>query len=77
MATLTVRNLDDDLKARLRMEAAARGHSMEEEARAILRRALSKANAPGLGSRIHERFAALGGLELTSPERPTAPTRGS
>ena len=33
MASITIRNLDDDVKARLRVRAAGRGHSMEEEAR--------------------------------------------
>jgi hypothetical protein len=30
MATMTIRNLDDDLKARLRLRAARHGQSMEE-----------------------------------------------
>ena len=74
MATLTIRNLDDDLKARLRIEAARKGHSMEEEVRSILQRALS-APAPetGLGSRIHRRFALLGGAELDLPRREALP----
>ena len=74
MATLTIRNLDDELKARLRVEAAQHGRSMEEEVREILRRALSKrAGAGGMGSRLHQRFAVLAdpGLELPSrTERP-------
>lgn len=74
MATLTIRNLDDRLKARLRLQAAARGHSMEEEARAILRRALSgPAGQGGLGERIKRRFAALGGVELALPRRSSKP----
>ena len=40
MATMTIRNLDDELKARLRLRAARHGQSMEEEARSILRSAL-------------------------------------
>ena len=40
MATMTIRNLDDELKARLRIRAAQHGKSMEEEARSILRDAL-------------------------------------
>ena len=39
MASITIRNLDDQIKERLRVEAALNGHSMEEEARLILRRA--------------------------------------
>jgi plasmid stability protein len=42
MASITIRNLDDQIKERLRIEAALNGHSMEEEARLILRRALRK-----------------------------------
>ena len=38
MATITVRNLDDDVKELLRIAAAKKGHSMEEEARLILNR---------------------------------------
>ncbi|CAK6699694.1 MAG: plasmid stabilization protein [Cyanobium sp. CZS 48M] len=68
MASLTIRNLDDATKARLRLQAARHGHSMEEEARTILRHAVAAspdvAAGPGLGSRIQAHFAALGGVEL-------------
>ena len=40
VGTLTIRNLEDPLKSRLRLRAAARNRSMEEEARQILRAAL-------------------------------------
>ena len=36
MASITIRNLDDDVKTRLRVRASANGRSMEEEARLIL-----------------------------------------
>ena len=36
MGTLTIRNLDDDLKQRLRERAASHGVSMEQEARSLL-----------------------------------------
>ena len=39
MASITIRNLDDDIKQRLRLRAAMHGRSMEEEARDILRAA--------------------------------------
>ncbi|WP_240673322.1 FitA-like ribbon-helix-helix domain-containing protein [Chromohalobacter israelensis] len=42
MASITIRNLDEQIKAQLRMEAAKHGHSMEEEVRIILRGALSQ-----------------------------------
>lgn len=70
MASITIRNLDDDLKAQLRIVAASHGRSMEEEARTILRQALARQEKRGgLGSRIHSRFAAVGGVDLALPER--------
>lgn len=47
MATMTIRNLDEQLKARLRIRAAQHGRSMEDEARDILRTALSEEEASG------------------------------
>ncbi|MGP9768166.1 FitA-like ribbon-helix-helix domain-containing protein [Halomonas sp. AOP13-D3-9] len=73
MATITVRNLDDELKAQLRVQAANHGHSMEEEVRVILRQALVKPQQGGLGSRIHQRFAAEIELELALPRREEKP----
>ena len=66
MGTLTIRSLDDSLKSRLRMRAAARNRSMEEEARQILRSALQEpiVQTQDLGSRIRARFAALGNIQL-------------
>jgi plasmid stability protein len=73
MATITIRNLDDDLKTELRLAAARHGHSMEEEVRTILRRALAAEPQPGLGSRIRQRFAEQGGVELALPSRKERP----
>ena len=72
MATLTIRNLDNQTKQKLRQIAAARGHSMEEEVRRILDRAVQQAEEKGLGSRIVEQFAAIGGVELELPARSPA-----
>ncbi|MDE0385790.1 MAG: plasmid stabilization protein [Defluviicoccus sp.] len=70
MASITIRNLDDAVKRRLRVRAAENGRSMEEEARDILRRAVGEPAPPqDLGRAIHARFAALGGVELELPER--------
>ncbi len=70
MASITIRNLDDALKRRLRIRAAEHGRSMEEEVREILRQAVGKAAPPkDLGRAIHARFAALGGVELALPVR--------
>ena len=74
MATLTVRGLDDDLRARLRVRAAGHGRSMEAEVRAILRDTLSEPRG-GLGTRIHSRFAALGGADLQLPTRHEMPRK--
>ena len=64
MAQLVVRNLDADVKERLRRRAARRGRSMEEEAREILRAAVARDDEvpepPRLGTRISRRFAGLG-----------------
>jgi plasmid stability protein len=71
MATLTIRQLDEKTKTRLRVRAAHHGRSMEEEAREILRSALT-ASSPAKGNlaeTIHRRFAALGGLEFELPRR--------
>ena len=46
MARMTIRNLSDDIKHRLRIRAAEYGHSMEDEARAILRAALTEQAPP-------------------------------
>ena len=71
MASITVRNLDDGLKRRLRVRAAENGRSMEQEAREILKHALEEEAVPvrNLGSAIHARFAPFGGVELEIPPR--------
>ena len=71
MATLTIRDLDDTLKRNLRIRAASRNRSMEEEARQILRTALQQVTVPSvdLASRIRARFAGLGDVPLAVAER--------
>jgi len=66
MATLTIRNLDERIKGRLRVRAATRGRSMEEEARQILRTALNESEpaTTNLAERIRHRFAKLGDVQL-------------
>ncbi len=66
MASITIRNLEDSLKARLRVRAAHHGCSMEEEARHILRAALTEERQPvtHLGDAIRQRFAPFGGVEV-------------
>lgn len=74
MASITIRNLDDAVKQRLRMRAAEHGRSMEQEVRDILRRAVGRMpSSTNLGETIHQRFAALGGADLDLPPRETMP----
>ena len=42
MASITIRNLDDDVKTQLRIRASASGHSVEEEVRLILLKAVKR-----------------------------------
>jgi plasmid stability protein len=68
---MTIRNLDDGLKQRLRLRAAAHGRSMEDEARDILRAALSTSVRPrgNLAAAIRARIAPTGGITLETPLR--------
>jgi plasmid stability protein len=71
VASITIRNLDDRTKDRLRIRAAHHKRSMEDEARNILRSALAE-EAPAqrnLADAIGARFRPLGGVELQLPAR--------
>lgn len=73
MASIVVRNLDDELKRRLRVRAAEHGCSMEQEARDILRAALDAGTASpkNLGTAIRELFQPFGDVELElAPREP-------
>ncbi|MEO6023444.1 MAG: Arc family DNA-binding protein [Burkholderiales bacterium] len=69
MAQFVVRQLEEDLKERLKRRAERHGRSMEAEIREILRNAASEQVAPisNLGSRIAARFRR-GGLVTDLPE---------
>jgi plasmid stability protein len=72
VASITIRRLDESLKARLRVKAAHHGRSMEEEAREILRnglRAEASQKELDLGSAIRRHFAHIGGVDLVLPRR--------
>ena len=70
MATLTIRQLDNQLKERLRIRAAHHQRSMEAEARAILGNTLQPEAtiSIGLGSAIHALFKNQS-VELEMPQR--------
>lgn len=70
MASITIRNLEDDIKQRLRVRAAEHGRSMEEEARDILRRVVGEGAPPrNLAAAIRARVAPSGGIDLDLPGR--------
>jgi antitoxin FitA len=71
VASITIRKLDERVKAKLRVRAAHHGRSMEEEAREILRHVLiaEKSRAQNLAEAIRKHIEPLGGVELSLPKR--------
>ncbi len=71
MTSITIRNLDDDVKTQLRARAAEHRRSMEEEARIILRDAVNggQTGPRNLAKFTQECFASLGGVEFELPPR--------
>lgn len=69
MASITIRNIDDTLKERLRVRAATRGHSMEEEARQILKQAVGGVTGAELWAASRELFSGANGVDLELPAR--------
>ena len=73
MASITIRNLDDEVKTRLRVRAADNGRSMEEEARLILRDAVGrKRSLRNLASIVRAHFGPDNGVDLELPPREPA-----
>ena len=66
MATIIIRNLEEDTKRKLKIRAAMNGRSMEQEAREILKSALAQTSKrrPNLAESIRAIFGPLGGVEL-------------
>lgn len=72
MAALSIRDLDNTVKEKLRIRAAQHGRSMEAEVRAILAEAVGEPEQPtGLFGALMDRFATLGGVDLDLPARDT------
>lgn len=71
MASITIRRLEDSLKAKLQLRAASHGRSMEEEVRAILRAELKSKQPPppNLAQSIRKYIEPFGGVELEIPAR--------
>ena len=78
MAQLVIRDIEDDVMERLRKRAKARGRSVEEEARDILRNALIAEEKPaeGFGTAMVKLFSGAGiGLDEPIPEWKGFPVR--
>ncbi len=70
MASITIRNLDEDIKQRLRVRAAEHGRSMEEEARDILRRVMTGTGSPrDLAAAIRARVSPGARADVELPAR--------
>ena len=71
MATIVIRDLEEAVKARLRLRAARNGHSMEEEARQILKTGLATESGGqvNLAESIRRHVEPIGGVELTLNRR--------
>ena len=77
IAAVSIRNLDDRVRERLRIRAAAHGRSMEAEIREILVEAVSEPDeSRGLFITLLDRFGSVGGVELDLPTR-TTPVRSA
>ncbi|MGH6950332.1 MAG: FitA-like ribbon-helix-helix domain-containing protein [Vitreimonas sp.] len=77
MATLLIRNLDDEVRNKLRVRAAEHGRSMEEEARTILSDTVERDEAdpdslPGSGAALLARLrdGLVGGEDIDFGEFP-------
>jgi plasmid stability protein len=75
MAAISVRGLDEAVASRLKSRAARHGRSMEAEARAVIIEAVADeaGERVNLAEAIHERFAAIGGVDLETPPRHDMP----
>ena len=78
MASITIRQHDDDLKRRLRLRAARNGRSMEDEARTILRDAASLEDGKiEARADAHRRDATRGRVVADTPARAAAGDRAA
>ena len=73
MASITIRNLEEATKRKLKVRAAMNGRSMEQEVREILKSELDKPRQPKTGAELLKKIRAiwepLGGIELELPPR--------
>ena len=73
MASITIRNIDTEVKSRLRIRAACNNRSMEEEVRVILKMTLSQAppKQQSLAENTREAVEPYGGFDIELPKRDT------
>lgn len=76
MSSITIRNLDEELKVRLRLRAARHGLSMKQEGRNIFQHMLAAESAAINGldfaKRINQHFSGLGGEDIALPSHQPA-----
>ncbi len=73
MTQLTIRNIDDATRLKLRTRAAAKGRSLEAELRDIITRAAAEGlPSKHVGRSVRQRFEHVGGVELDIPPRSKA-----
>lgn len=74
MTSLTIRDIEPEMKDALRRVAAAHGRSIQDEARSILRAALKPpppASEQSLYAQIRAIVEPIGGIDLELPPRDT------
>jgi antitoxin FitA len=75
MASVLIRNIDDDIKAKLQNRAKRNGHSLEAELRIVLNEAVVNDATPteGFGTRLANLFieCGLSGIDLEPAPRHT------
>lgn len=73
MASITIRNIDKEVKSRLRVQAARNNRSMEEEVRVILKTTLSQSlpKHQSLAEIAREAVEPYGGFDIELPKRDT------
>ena len=70
LASITIRNLDEEVKTRLRVRAASNGRSMEEEARLILGDAVERnPETQDIAGIFRSYFGPMNGIDLNVPQR--------
>ena len=71
MASITIRRLENSVKAKLKLRAVRNGRPMEEEAREISRSGLNAKSAvqTNLAESIRRYIEPFGGVELALPAR--------